>query len=208
MEGSSGKGAGVSAKLALSQPCPDTQEGQSCPGASAQHRQPGQGGSVLLWGSLQCWGQLGAPLYKKDIKFRGGPEECHEEVKDLEGKPYEEWLTTLGLLSLEETEGSPHCGHQYLLTLMPSARTRGRGMKLSQRGLGWISGKVFHPEWLDTGTGSPGKRPEHQALPELSKSLDNTLRHWVGFLGCPVQGQQLDSTILMGPFQFSVFYNL
>lgn len=34
MEGSSGKGAGVSGKLALSQPCPGTQEGQSCPGAS------------------------------------------------------------------------------------------------------------------------------------------------------------------------------
>lgn len=114
-------------------------------GHQAQHRQPGQGGTVLLGGSLQCWGQFWAPPYKKEIKFRGGPEECQEEVKDLEEKPCKEWLMTLGLLSLEETEGRPRCGLQYLFTLMTSARTRGSGMKLSQRGLGWISGKSFSP---------------------------------------------------------------
>lgn len=27
-------------------------------------------------------------------------------MKDLEGKPYEKWLTLLGLFGLEETEGS------------------------------------------------------------------------------------------------------
>lgn len=77
------KGAGASGKLALSQPCPGTREGQSCPGASPAR--PGRDCPAL--GQSQCWGQFGPPLYKKDFKFRGGPEECHEEVKDLEGKP-------------------------------------------------------------------------------------------------------------------------
>lgn len=66
-------------------------------------------------------------------------------MKDLEGKPDEEWLRTLGLLSLEETEGKPHCGLQHLFTLKTSDRTQGNGMKMSQGGLDWISGKGFSP---------------------------------------------------------------
>lgn len=45
---------------------------------------------------------------------------------------------------------------------------------------------------MGTGTGSPGKWSEQQALPELKKRLDNNLRHLVGFLGCPVQGKELE----------------
>lgn len=41
----------------------------------------------------------------------------------------------------------------------------------------------------------------------LQLSLNNALRHRVWFLGCPVQGQGLDSKILTGPFQLSVFYD-
>ena len=40
-------------------------------------------------------------------------------VKDLEEKPCEEWLRSLGLFSLEETEGRPHCSYSFLM--------RGRG---------------------------------------------------------------------------------
>ena len=34
-------------------------------------------------------------------------------------------------------------------------------------------------------------------LPELQERLDNQLRHSVGLLGCPVQGQELVSMILV-----------
>ena len=35
--------------------------------------------------------------------------------KVLEGNPYEEGLRTLGLFSLEETEGRPQCSHNFLV---------------------------------------------------------------------------------------------
>ena len=34
-------------------------------------------------------------------------------VKGIEGKLYEEQLTSLGLFSLEETEGRPHCSYNF-----------------------------------------------------------------------------------------------
>lgn len=42
-------------------------------------------------------------------------------------------------------------------------------------------------------------------LTELKKHLDTALRHRVGFLRCHVQGQELDSVILLGLFQLSMF---
>lgn len=46
--------------------------------------------------------------------------------------------------------------------------------------------------WLGAGTGSPGKLVTAPTLAELKKLLDNTVRHMVRFLRCPVQGQELD----------------
>lgn len=43
-------------------------------------------------------------------------------------------------------------------------------------------------------------------LTEFKKPLDNALRHMVGSLGCLVRGQDLDSMILVGPCQLSIFY--
>lgn len=44
-------------------------------------------------------------------------------------------------------------------------------------------------------------------LTEPKKHLENTLRHRVGLLGRPVQGQQLDLMILVGPIQLRICYD-
>ena len=43
------------------------------------------------------------------------------------------------------------------------------------------------------------------SLTEFKKHLDNALRHRVWFLGGPVWSQELDSMILVGPFQLRIF---
>ena len=49
-----------------------------------------------------------------------------------------------------------------------------------------------------------GHGPE---LPEFKEHLDTSLRHRVWFLGGPVWSQELDSMILVGPFQLKIFYD-
>ena len=45
-------------------------------------------------------------------------------------------------------------------------------------------------------------------LPELQECLENSLRDAQGgIVGVSVQGQELDSVILVGPFQLQIFYN-
>ncbi|KAJ7396675.1 hypothetical protein BTVI_142747 [Pitangus sulphuratus] len=62
---------------------------------------------------------------------------------------------------------------------------------------------------LTRGSGAAGVQPamycsvKQRAL--VFRHLDNTPKHVVLFLECPVQGQELDSMILMHPFQLSVF---
>ncbi|KAJ7397260.1 hypothetical protein BTVI_136919 [Pitangus sulphuratus] len=64
-------------------------------------------------------------------------------VKGLEGKPYKERLRSLGLFSLEETEGKPHCSYNFLMkgrrgagtdlfSVVTSDRTQRNGLKLCQ----------------------------------------------------------------------------
>lgn len=63
--------------------------------------------------------------------------------KCLEGNlSYEEWLKSLGLLSLEESEGRPHCIFNFmsrsggagtnLVTLVSNDRTQRNSIKLEQ----------------------------------------------------------------------------
>lgn len=51
--------------------------------------------------------------------------------------------------------------------------------------------------WAPQGSG-------HSTKPEFKKLLDSALSHRVG---CPVQGQELDLIILMGPFQLIELYD-
>ena len=45
------------------------------------------------------------------------------------------------------------------------------------------------------------------SLTLFKKHLGNTLRHMVWIWGCPLQGQELDLMILVGPFQFRTFHD-
>lgn len=76
-------------------------------------------------------------------------------------------------------------------------------MKLSQGMFRLDIRSFFYPEggWaLEQATHESG----HSAsLREFNKCLDNTLR----FLECPVNGQELDMVILMGPFPLNILYD-
>jgi len=47
--------------------------------------------------------------------------------------------------------------------------------------------------------------PQALSLSEFRRHLDNALRHRVWFLGGPVRSQEMDSMILMGPFQLRIY---
>lgn len=53
---------------------------------------------------------------------------------------------------------------------------------------------ILELEWVPQGSG-------HSTKPEFKTDLDSVLSHRVG---CPVQGQELNLMILMGPFQLIV----
>lgn len=95
-----------------------------------------------------------------------------------------------------------------LVLLLSCPVTWVKEMAWSKAGLEWISGKGSSPSgWLGTGTGSPQKQSQHQALTEFKKHLDHTLRHMVRLLGCPGEDQALQSIVLIGAFQFRVLYD-
>lgn len=84
----------------------------------------------------------------------------------------------------------------------------GNGLKLSQGRVRLGSRKRFFTKRVVEHQNSfPREVVTAPNLSEFKKGLDNAFRHGVGFLGCPAQGQQLDSMILMGLFQLRIFYD-
>ena len=79
-----------------------------------------------------------------------------------------------------------HPGHSMILCL--------------KGGSGWILGSSPWG-WLDTGSGFPGKWSWQQTCwsPRIWASLSG-----FGFLDRPMWSQELNSVILMGPFQFRI----
>ncbi|KAJ7426486.1 hypothetical protein WISP_15301 [Willisornis vidua] len=96
-------------------------------------------------------------------------------MKGLEGKPYEEQLSSLSLFSLEKRrlrgdlivafnvlmresrEADPD-----LFSLVTGDRTQGNGMSQERFKMD-IRKKLFTQRWSCIGTGSPGKWSQHQA---------------------------------------------
>lgn len=81
--------------------------------------------------SKKHWSSASIRIYCGQQK--GSPKEAIKMVNVLEGKPYEEYLRSFGLFSLEETEGGPHC----CLELPYKGKQRGRHWPL-------LSGDQWH----------------------------------------------------------------
>ena len=99
-------------------------------------------------------------------------------MKGPKGKMHQEQLRSVQA-GAEEAEGRPRDKLQ-------------NGMELHQE-------KVLHQRVLGHRTGSPAGHDTE--LTEFKEHLNNALTHRVWILGGPLQSQELDLVILVGPFQ-------
>lgn len=85
-----------------------------------------------------------------------------------------------------------------------SDRTRGNSWNCVRRGLGCLSGRFLPPGVLGQCPGSPGNAPSPEAA-RAPGVFGQRSQGQGGLLKSSVQGQELDSMILVSPFQFQIF---
>ena len=92
--------------------------------------------------------------------------------------------------------------------LSPVIEPKGMVSSCDRGGSGWTSGRGSSLRgWSHTGTGSPGMQSLHQACLNLRSIWTVHLVTRSKILGRPVWCQELDSMVLMGPFQLMIFYD-
>ena len=159
--------------------------------------------------------QLVQPHLKYGVQF------TTKMVKGLEGKMYEERMRSLGLFSLEKkrlrgdlitvysflVRGSGGAGVD-LFSLVPRDRTCGNDVKLRQGRFRLDIRKRFFTERVVTHWNRlPRDVVTAPSLSEFRRVGTVLLVMWSEFLGRPVWCQELDSMIVVGPFQLGIFYD-
>jgi len=79
-------------------------------------------------------------------------------------------------------------------------------MELCQGRGSWGLGTGAAPQGGGHGTGCPGQWARPQ-VPEFNEHLGKAFRYRVWILGGPLWSQELDSMILVSPFQPGIFHN-
>ncbi|KAJ7395039.1 hypothetical protein BTVI_158767 [Pitangus sulphuratus] len=113
--------------------------------------------------------------------------------KGFEGKPYEEWLSSLGLFSLEKRRlrGNLITVYNFLVrgrggsdtgpfSVVTSDGTQGNGLKLCQERFRLdIRERFFTQRVVEHWNRLPRQMVTAPSLTQFKKGLDNTLRHMV-----------------------------
>ncbi|KAJ7421810.1 hypothetical protein WISP_40992 [Willisornis vidua] len=151
--------------------------------------------SALHWGSLTLnivcgFGHCNI-RYKKDLKLlESVKRSVTKMVKDLEGKPYEEKLSSFDLFSLERRRDLSAVSNFFvrgrgradtdLFSVVTSDRIQGNGLKLCQERFMYGDRKRF---FTRTVAGRWSRLSKEMvtapSLKEFKKCLENTLRHMV-----------------------------
>lgn len=197
----------------VSQPCPGSQEGQPHPGGvSSRWARIVLLCSALGQPHLKCWGSF-EHHHTRDIKlFRGCPEEAEGLVRGLErsftrsswghlvcsawrrghwgqtspGSSSSSWGAAEGWVQSSSLLW-PVTGHE------KTAEGESGEVQVGYQEGFFTQRVVWH--W----TRSPGTGSQPQSCLRW-----RSVRHKMGLLGYPLQGQELDTVILRAPFQLSI----